>query len=349
MSVLRKLCSKATQWTSVTLRLHKVSFESFLDYRGKFLNITNLHLRFEIGAMGEWEESVEWQKEYGYLAGLFRDTRKLRRLIISGDYAPMPYIIPEIPWKNILHFSARNVSTNGTLEESFYEVLSLLENVEGCHLAAPSFEQKVPIGSITLPRLHSLVVSVEVGGLDLLAGSLVTPMLRSLAFEKCISLQFEPIQHLVDRSSCHLDRLCFDTLTAFYLDGLVAFLRSRQVSSVSKLELSWDVLCSPDFLEALRLSLSDNSERTHVLPHLTALEIVGDEDSGIQIMGSKSLIDTLASRRNISGLPPGSVSRLETFTIRGNEDSFRWEDEAASLRFSELCRGGLIYSRVLLK
>ncbi|KAK1224496.1 hypothetical protein PQX77_012609 [Marasmius sp. AFHP31] len=268
----------------------------------------------------------------------------------------MPYIIPEIPWKNIEHFSARNVATNGFLEESFYGVLPLLENIEECRLAAPLYEPEVPVDSITLPRLNSLVVSLDVDGLDLLAGSLVTPMLWSLAFEDCITLQFEPIQHLVDRSSCNLDRLCFDTLKwADNSNELVAFLRSRQASSVSKLELSWDVLCFPGFLDALYLSLPDNSERTHVLPHLTALEIVGSEDAGIQIMstkllidtGSNSLIDALACRRNISDLSPGGVSRLETFTIRGNENGFQWEDEAASLRFDELFWGGLLYSRII--
>ncbi|KAJ8089392.1 hypothetical protein PM082_014640 [Marasmius tenuissimus] len=86
MEILRRLCSKADQWTKVTLRVRKSSFETLLDYRGRFLNITNLHLRIEVGDEGVWDEQSSWQREYGYLAGLFQNGTKRNKTASTDDF-----------------------------------------------------------------------------------------------------------------------------------------------------------------------------------------------------------------------------------------------------------------------
>ncbi|KAK1226874.1 hypothetical protein PQX77_010138 [Marasmius sp. AFHP31] len=353
-AILQKICSKAIQWTHVTIRVRKASFESLLNFHGRFSNITSLHLRFEIGEPGEWEEQSLWQKEYGYLAGIFRNAEKLRRMTISGDYAVMPHITPEIPWKRIEHFSAINIATNRSLTESFYGVLPLMERLEICRLSVPWYSQEVSWNSFTtFPRLHSLVIEAEeyhLEGLGLLSGFLITPSLKAVTFEDRCPSSFEPLQHLIDRSSCHLEYLCFDMLyRPVHIEALVDFLRSYQASSVHVLEISWPVLASEGFLEAFHFFPTGNPKRIHIVPHLQTLHVVDEENSGkLQLadlsLGSR-LVDALASRRNISSLSPGSVSRLETLTIRGNGNHVLLDDLDTSIQLEGLCSEGLSYTR----
>ncbi|KAL0062141.1 hypothetical protein AAF712_010983 [Marasmius tenuissimus] len=353
-AILQKICSKAIQWTHVTIRVRKASFESLLNFHGKFSNITSLHLRFEVGEPGEWEEQSLWQMKYGYLAGIFRNAKKLRRMTISGDYAVMPHIIPEIPWRQIEHFSAINIATNRRLTESFYGVLPLMQCLEICHLSVPWYSGEVLWNTFTtLPRLHSLVIELEeyLEGLGSLSGFLITPSLKAVTFEDRFPSSFEPLQHLIDRSSCHLEYLCFDTLyRPVHIEALVDFLRSYQASSVHVLEISWPVLASEGFLEAFHFSPTDTSRRVHLVPHLRTLHVVDEENSGrLQLadldLGPR-LVDALASRRKISNLSPGRVSRLETLTIRGNGNHILLDGPDTSVRFEGLCREGLSYTRM---
>ncbi|KAL0565175.1 hypothetical protein V5O48_009119 [Marasmius crinis-equi] len=361
-SVHRLLCSKAEQWTNVTLRSERSGIEWFFGFREQFTNITNLHLRFEVHG-GDWNGVSQLQEQYGYFFGMFRNTSKLRRLKLSGDYEVMPYIVPEIPWSQLIHFTAVGLS-NGSIRESFFGVLPLIENVKICSLKTIPLDE-APSGSFTLAHLHTLTLEQE-SELDSLLNVLVAPSLRSLNLLGWGLYSFPSLLRLIDRSSCHITHLSiYDIQQHHGCGAFLEFLCAEQLESVEMLEIASSTLVIPEVLDAFHLpqatsTLDDKNGVRVVLPQLQSLVIMDiiddgdkgsgsgsdDEGSGLELYSSK-LVDMLASR-TITGAFSAKVSRLKSLTIRGEDDSFHWfKDPDSIARFEELQRNGLLYSHIV--
>ncbi|ESK87425.1 hypothetical protein Moror_11645 [Moniliophthora roreri MCA 2997] len=344
--LLQSLCAMGHNWSTASIRGDAAGLRQFNNYRGRFTNLENLDLHFNV--------DFDWGDDPNTLFTPFSEAPELRKLSLSGDLDAIRANADQFPWKQIEHFTHKVSADYLAFQSGRFLLIPKMKNLRICELdCVPPDGIASPRQNLHLEALHTLTLrkipgSIESGPEQYLQWFRL-PALVVLHFPSGFGCP-STLKAFLDRSECELQEL---TLIEHELDEreIEDLLRERRLQKLRTLNLGgyltmFRQYMSEGVFSALTIIPNGIEGGNIVLPRLQRFTLHGYNRKQL----SAALVDMIESRwsnPDIAQLPPGMrVDRLEHVELwnpfpDGSPRLQNYDPKAEAL-LRELCRQGLV-------